>query len=163
MIGLEIGTTSKHFRKLRDVHEFMLKEVPTVQALPFGDFIMPDIKEERAARSAYTVEQVRELFVLLLVWYTGMRREEVCKLLIADVEEYAGIWRLNIRFTEAGSVKNTSSVRLVALSDEVIRLGFVKYNAAIKAAGHDSLFPSSFQSGQAPRRGTPSASCGESI
>ena len=69
--------------------------------------MVPDLKDERDARDAYTIEQATEIFsqppwtgclgaetdnrlkkgneifhdslffVLLIVWYTGMRREEV--------------------------------------------------------------------------------------
>ena len=70
-----------------------------------------------------------------------MRREEVCKLLVDDVQEFAGIWHIDVRFTAAGRVKNQTSVRLVAIYDELKRLGFMEYVHAIRAAGHDALFP----------------------
>ncbi|HLV07290.1 MAG TPA: hypothetical protein VKY80_06425, partial [Croceibacterium sp.] len=139
-VGLEVGTTNKHYRKLAQIHDFMREQTGNaVPALKFSDFISPDLKSERDGCTTYTVEQGKELFqlppwtgcqsvqerlrpgeevfhdalffVLLLVWYTGMRREEVCKLLVDDVLEYAGIWHIHVRFTEAGRVKNTSSVR----------------------------------------------------
>lgn len=126
----------------------MCKELGSVvPALAFSTYISPDRKDERAARAAYTPEQGKELFrlppwtgcesaderlkpgdqilhnalffVLLLVWYTGMRREEVCKLLVDDIQEFAGIWHIDVRFTAAGRVKNQTSVRLVAICDEL--------------------------------------------
>lgn len=131
--------------------------------------MVPDLKDERDARDAYTVEQAVEIFflppwtgcagvedrlsqgthifhdslyfVLLLVWYTGMRREEVCKLLVTDVQREGGYWYISIRHSEASRVKNANSVRLIALSDELIRLGFVQYVEAIRAAGHNAVFP----------------------
>ena len=70
-----------------------------------------------------------------------MRREEVCKLLVDDVQCDSGYWFISIRNSEAGRVKNARSVRLIALSDELIRLGFVKYVEAIRQAGHAAVFP----------------------
>ena len=169
-VGLEVGTTNKHYRKLAQIHDFMREQTGNaVPALKFSDFISPDLKSERDGCTTYTVEQGKELFqlppwtgcqsvqerlksgeevfhdalffVLLLVWYTGMRREEVCKLLVNDVLEYAGIWHIHVRFTEAGRVKNTSSVRLISVCDELKRLGFIEYVQAIRAAGHKAVFP----------------------
>ncbi|WP_158274625.1 tyrosine-type recombinase/integrase [Sphingosinicella humi] len=168
-IGLLSGTTNKHFRKLAQIHSFLRDHVPSVAEVDFGKFMVPDRKDERNARAAYTLEQGRELFnlppwtgcrsveerlepgnqiyhdslffVLLLVWYTGMRREEVCKLLVTDVDCVDGIWFISIDFTSAGRVKNRSAVRLIAISDELVRLGFVEYFEAIRTAGHDALFP----------------------
>ncbi len=169
-IGLHVGTTNKHFRKLSQVYEFMRERTGNVvPALKFSSYILPDIKRERDARAAYTVEQGKELFslppwvgcasekkrlenggeiyhdslyfVLLLVWYTGMRREEVCKLLVDDVKKIADIWHIDVKFTSAGRVKTSSSIRLIAICDELRRLGFIEYVQAIRAAGHDALFP----------------------
>ncbi len=170
IIGLQTGTTNKHFRKLGQMHDYMREEIgDVVPARKFSNYISADIKDERGARAAYTPEQGKELFllppwtgsksvderlksghdiyrdalffVLLLVWYTGMRREEVCKLLVNDIQEFAGIWHIDVKFTAAGRVKNTTSVRLVAVSDELRRLGVIEYVRAIRAAGHDALFP----------------------
>lgn len=79
--------------------------------------------------------------MLLLVWYTGVRREEVCKLLITDIRLEASVWHISIRFTEAGRLKNKTAVRVIAIRDELMRLGFLRYVEAIKAAGHAAVFP----------------------
>ncbi|MBC7830856.1 MAG: hypothetical protein H7Y62_02435, partial [Hyphomicrobium sp.] len=100
VIGLQVGTTNKHFRKLKQIYEYARKKVGDVMPeLDFSAYISPEIKNERDARAAYTVEQGKELFllppwtgcqsvgerllpgeniyhdalyfVLLLVWYTG--------------------------------------------------------------------------------------------
>ena len=169
VLGLLSGTTNKHFRKLAQVHAFLREHVPAVAEIDFSKFMVADIKDERNARAAYTLEQGRELFrlppwtgcrslvdrlepgdevihdslffVLLLVWYTGMRREEVCKLLVTDIKCLDDIWFISIDFTSAGRVKNRSAVRLIAISDELVRLGFINYFQVIQAAGHEALFP----------------------
>lgn len=169
VLGLLSGTTNKHFRKLAQVHSFLREHAPGIPEIDFSKFMVPDIKDERNARAAYTLDQGLELFslppwtgcrsvderlepgdeifhdslffVLLLVWYTGMRREEVCKLLVSDVDRLNGTWFISIDFTSAGRVKNRSAVRLIAISDELVRLGFIQYFEAIRDAGHEALFP----------------------
>ena len=168
-IGLDGLTTNKHLRKLKQIYDLARDEIDPLSEIRFAKFMVPDLKDDREARDAYTVEQANEIFslppwtgcvgvqdrlapgnevyhdslyfVLLIVWYTGMRREEVCKLLIADVQCDGGYWYISIRNSEAGRVKNTNSVRLIALSEELVRLGFVQYVEAIRAAGHAAVFP----------------------
>ncbi len=168
-IGLDGVTTNKHLRKIKQVYDLAREEIEVLPEIKFAKFMVPDLKDARDARDAYTVEQAVEIFslppwtgcagthdrlavgsevfhdslyfVLLIVWYTGMRREEVCKLLVTDVQCDAGYWYLSIRNSDAGRVKNANSVRLTALAEELIRLGFVQYVDAIRAAGHDAVFP----------------------
>ena len=168
-IGLDGVTTNKHLRKLKQIYDLARVEIQDLREIRFDKFTVPDLKDARDARDAYTVEQAVEIFslppwtgcagardrlapgeevfhdslyfVLLIVWYTGMRREEVCKLLVTDVQCDGGYWYLSIRNSEAGRVKNANSVRLIALAEELIRLGFIQYVDAIRAAGHDAVFP----------------------
>lgn len=168
-IGLTVPTANKHYRKIAQVHEFLREKVPGLPELNIKKFVQPDQKDERAARLRYSQEQGRAIFslppwmgcvgehdrltpgksvvhdslfyVLLLVWYTGARREEICKLRIADVDQLNGIWFLRIEWTETGRVKNNNSVRCIPLADELIRLGFVHYVQALEAAGDGLVFP----------------------
>ena len=168
-IGLEGVTSNKHLRKIKQIYDLAREEIDVLQEIKFSKFMVPDLKDEREARDAYTVEQAIEIFslppwtgcagardrlavgsevfhdslyfVLLIVWYTGMRREEVCKLLVAEIQCDASYWFISIRNSAAGRVKNANSVRLIALAGELIRLGFVQYVDAIRAAGHDAVFP----------------------
>ncbi|WP_278395418.1 hypothetical protein [Sphingobium yanoikuyae] len=168
-IGLTIPTANKHYRKIAQVHAFLRKKISGLPALDFGEFTQPDRKDEREARLRYTLEQGRDIFslppwtgcvgekdrlsvgqrvihdslyfVLLLVWYTGARREEICKLRIEDVGHIDGICFLRIETTDTGLVKNSSATRCIAVADEVIRLGFVAYVEALKTAGETLLFP----------------------
>ena len=168
-IGLMTPTCNKHYRKIAQVHAFLVHAVPNISALDFGKFIQPDRKDERAARLRYTVPQGRAIFslppwtgcagehdrliagnaiihdslfyVLLLVWYTGARREEICKLRLSDIDHVDGIAFLRIANTETGRVKNTTAMRCIPLADEVLRLGFMHYVEALRAAGQTLLFP----------------------
>ncbi|MEO7178289.1 MAG: hypothetical protein ABIW83_05555 [Allosphingosinicella sp.] len=66
-------------------------------------------------------------WVLLLLYYCGVRRKEACKLLASDVREADGIPFLAIRFTVTGRLKNPQSERDVPIHPELIRLGFLDF------------------------------------
>ena len=80
-------------------------------------------------------------WVPLLIYYTGARREEICKLRPADLQEVDGIPFIQIDETETGRVKNDGSVRAIPLHRELIRLGLLNYVAQCRARGSDVLFP----------------------
>ena len=88
-------------------------------------------------------------FAILLLYYTGARREEICGLMVDDVQhpefEINGERRrlpciLIDRNAQRG-VKNVQSIRIVALLPEVIRLGFLEYVDEIRALGYTLVFP----------------------
>lgn len=168
-IGLDRATTNKHFAKIKNVWDFLRSKLAELDNLDFSDFLIGEEGDVRDDRAAYTTEQINELFklppwtgcasayerfqagahrfsdtlvwVLLLVWYTGLRREELCKLAVSEVRCENHVWYLVIAFSEAGRVKNARSVRYIPICDELLRLGFVQFVDAIKAAGHAALFP----------------------
>jgi integrase len=80
-------------------------------------------------------------WVPLLIYYTGARREEICKLRPADFREADGIPFIHIDDTETGRVKNDGSVRAIPLHRELIRLGLLDYVEQCRAKGWDVLFP----------------------
>lgn len=178
-IGLKVGTTNKHFNKLAQIHAFMRKSVPAAAAIEFATFQRVVDQDEREARIRYSDEQGRAIFtlppwtgcclkdrlaagsaivhdalfyILLLVWYTGARREELCKLMVDDVQEKYGIWHLLVRPTETGRIKNRASQRLIPLHDELIRLGFLRYVEALRDAGERVLFPEIVPGGDTKRK-----------
>lgn len=107
--------------------------------------MVADLKDDRDARDAYTVEQATKIFSLA-PWVgcaSATDRLTVGARLFHDSLYFVLllVWYTGIRNNEAGRVKNVSSVRLVALCDEFLRLGFVHYVEAIKAAGHLAVFP----------------------
>jgi hypothetical protein len=77
----------------------------------------------------------------LLAWYHGIRREEVSKSLLYEVEPLFGVPGIRIDDSETGRVKTARSRRFVPFHKELIRLGFLDYVEAVRAAGHDLLFP----------------------
>lgn len=80
-------------------------------------------------------------WVPLLIYYTGARREEICKLRPADFQEVDGVPFIQIDETETGRVKNDGSVRAIPLHRELIRLGLLGYVEQCRARGCDVLFP----------------------
>ncbi|UUL83966.1 site-specific integrase [Sphingomonas qomolangmaensis] len=179
-VGFSTGTTNKHFNKLGQIHKFMRNQVDVVAPIDFGDFTLPIDEDEREARKRYTREQGEAIFrlalwtgcvgtrdrlqpgntvihdglffVLLLVWYTGARREELCKLMLDDIEERHGIAYILIRATETGRIKNKSARRVVVVADELVRLGFIRYVEAMRLAGETLLFPELMPGGDTKRK-----------
>lgn len=179
-IGFTTANTNKHYRFLSQIDKFMTKQIPGVPLVGFSEFCTVDLKDERDARHRISNEQATAIFslppwtgcsglddrlspgdsiyhdglywVLLLVWYTGARREEICKLMVVDVDCIDGVWFLQIRFSETGRVKNKKSVRIIAVAEELVRLGFVEFVLAMKAAGETLLFPELMPSGGKNRK-----------
>lgn len=179
-IGFTTANTNKHYRFLSQIDKFMTKHIPGLPLVGFTEFCSVDLKDERDARHRISNEQATAIFnlppwtgcrgievrlspgnslyhdglywVLLLVWYTGARREEICKLMVVDVDCIDGIWFLQIRFSETGRVKNKKSVRIIAIAEELVRLGFVEFVLAMQAAGETLLFPELMPSGGKNRK-----------
>lgn len=179
-IGFSTGTANKHLNKLGQIHSFMRKAVSIAEPIDFGEFTAAIDQDEREARQRYTREQGEAIFrlppwtgcvgindrlspgsaiihdglfyLLLLVWYTGARREELAKLMLDDVEAEHGIDYLLIRPTVMGRIKNRAARRVVVIADELIRLGFLRYVAAMREAGEQLLFPEFVPGGDTKRK-----------
>lgn len=179
-VGLSTSTANKHYNKLGQIHKFLRDKIKDLSVIDFTEFTAKIDANEREARLRYTLEQGEAIFslppwtgckdiddrlasgsaifhdglffVLLLVWYTGARREELCKLMLDDVEERHGMHYLLIRPTETGRIKNESARRVVVIADELIRLGLLRYVDAMRAAGERLLFPELLPGGDKPNR-----------
>lgn len=171
VIGLDVGTINRHFANLKKLCLWMATKTPMPPLDFSDFILEEDDRDERDERDPYTIEQGQELFtlaiwtgstslddrfgpqsgnaiwhdaaywVMMIVWYSGMRREECCKLLVDDIGEECGISYFNIRKTHAGTVKTARSVRLVPVHAELRRLGFLDYVNAMRGAGETYLFP----------------------
>jgi integrase len=95
---------------------------------------------KRRLRSGTRVNQDAAYWVLIIAWYTGARREEICGLCPEDIKLHP-IPHLVIQPNALRDVKTDSSERAVPISDELIRLGFLEYVEAIKETGATHLFP----------------------
>ena len=169
-LGLNVPTLTRHFRFLKMAREWVRKQNPTIQALDWSAFAFEDGRSAREQREAFPVPVARKIFrlppwhgcanklhrlkpgrdvyydslywVLPIIWYSGMRREEACKLQVTDIA-YSDddIWYFDIDVTEAGRVKNASSRRWIPVADELRRLGFVDFVGAMRDARQKLLFP----------------------
>ncbi len=63
-------------------------------------------------------------FAIILLYYTGARREEIAGLHVGDVEEATGIAYLAFRFNETRRLKNVQSIRFVACTQRYSASGF---------------------------------------
>ncbi|GGF73021.1 hypothetical protein GCM10007301_36050 [Azorhizobium oxalatiphilum] len=80
-------------------------------------------------------------WVPLLAMFTGARREEVCGLLVSDIDNELGQWCIRIENNAIRRLKTPQSKRRNPLHPELIRLGFLDYIEAVSGAGHHLLFP----------------------
>lgn len=168
-IGLITATTNRHFLFLRELAQWVRKAVPSMAEIDWSAFIFEDDRDAREQREAYTVEQGRALFrlpiwtgcrsaeyrlspgariwhdagywLLLIAWYSGMRRQEMCQLRLDDVRCDDGIWYFNVRNFEQNRLKNRAAIRRVPLADELLRLGLVGYVQALQKKRETMLFP----------------------
>ncbi len=170
-IGLSLRTSNRHFERLRQIYEFIPASSRSGGAIDFSCFISSIDEDESDARDRLSREQGKAIFqlppwvgcqseqkkerlqpgnaifhdglffVLLLVWYTGARREELCKLMLDDVHHKNGTDFLLIRPTIAGRIKNQSARRVIVICDELIRLGFTRYVEEMRKESEILLFP----------------------
>lgn len=167
-IGLGIGTTNRHWGFLRQLTDWFARH-QTIASLDYSAFIIADDRDPRTLRDTYSIEEGRQLFGLapwsgsastsrrfapgktivhdacyfvpLIAWYAGLRREEICGLELADIEQEDGIWHFNIRDNTVRKLKTKTSNRLVPFADELVRLGLPDYVGSMRDAGETLLFP----------------------
>lgn len=79
----------------------------------------------------------------ILAYFTGAREEELAQMKVRDVREAKGLgWYLEITdLGEDQTLKTTASKRRVPIHSELVRLGFLDYVDALRAAGQLQLFP----------------------
>lgn len=169
-LGLNVPTLQRHFRFIRMAHEWLRKQVKGIAELDWQAFAFEDDRPARDQRKTFPVDLARKLFrlppwhgcagvrhrfkpgreiysdsffwVIPIVWYSGMRREEACKLLVTDIAQDAdGLWYFDVDDTEAGRIKTTSSRRQIPFAEELIRLGLPEFVAAQRGKGEALLFP----------------------
>lgn len=167
-LGLGPATTNRHWGFLRQLTDWFSGHHPLAK-LDYSAFIIDPQSNPRDQRQRYTEDQGRELFSLppwtgfrlpsqrmkpgntlmhdawyfvpLIGWYAGLRREEVCGMMLDEIEQSDGLWLFNIRPTEIRRLKTITSARKVPFAGELIRLGLPDYVTAMRDAGEVLLFP----------------------
>lgn len=85
----------------------------------------------------------------LLGLLTGGRLNELSQLYLDDIKQSEAdkdVWYIDFNMVQSGkvadkSLKTVNAIRIVPIHDVLIRLGLLKYVAALRKAGHDRLFP----------------------
>jgi integrase len=87
-------------------------------------------------------------WVPLIALYTGARLGEIAQLLTADIRQLHGKWIFHIteegstdEGTDQKSTKTGGSQRVVPIHSKLIKLGFLRYHAKMRARGERRLFP----------------------
>ncbi|MEL7691484.1 site-specific integrase [Citromicrobium bathyomarinum] len=167
-LGLNPITTNRHWGFLRQLTDWFSRRHPLAE-LDYGAFIVKDGRNQRSLRQVYTRAQGEELFRLspwtgsksylkrlepgdvivhdawyfvpLIAWYSGMRRDEICGMELADIEFDGGLWSFNVRDNSTRRIKTVGSERKLPFASELIRLGLPDYVEALRAEGETLLFP----------------------
>jgi integrase len=178
-IGLTSNTTNKHWHNIRRMQKHLCSLVPGLSEIDTSKFITPDVRDGREARDQLSIEQARSIFalppwtgcagindrltrgdkiihdglffVLLLVWYTGARREEICKLKVEDIFDNDPVPYIYFRPSSTGGLKTASSKRNLPIHSELLRLGFLDYVRAMRDEGETLLFPELYPAGGTKR------------
>lgn len=78
----------------------------------------------------------------LIALYQGMRRGEIAQLLVTDCEMQGDIPVIHVRPTVDGQrVKSAAGRRMLPVHPELARMGFLKFVADQRKAGHSQIFP----------------------
>lgn len=140
------GARHKRHRREQDEREaFSDENLRLIFAAPW----FTTGRGERTAQGKHWGFQPHMFWLPLLALYGGGRLNELCQLHLTDVRETSsGVWYLDFNLEADDKIdepdkrlKTVNSTRRVPLHQEVIRLGFIDYVAALKAAGFARVFP----------------------
>lgn len=128
--GLDIKAPTTNKRR-----PWTTEELKTLFAAPLhAAYALPDARY--GGREA-------SYWIPLLGLFTGTRLGELCQLRTADVQKVEGIDVLVLTNEGEGqSIKSDAGHRSVPIHSELMRLGFLKYVAAVRRTRSDSLWPS---------------------
>lgn len=83
-------------------------------------------------------------FLPVMFSYLGARRSEFAGLALNDIAEDDDGLVLILRTNKFRGLKTEQSERLLPLPDELVRLGFLEYCAALQDLGYEAVFPDLF-------------------
>ncbi len=132
---------------------------------PFRNLRVVDPVDPADKRSAFTVEQLNMIFTSepwqprdeeprgrpslfwgpLIALFMGLRRGEICGLMLDDIETINGIPVVHVRPNEVRQLKTSYSRRMLPVHSKLVEMGFMAFVARQRAAGHRLLFPESYQ------------------
>jgi|GEM_PF-2527902 len=160
-------TLKKQFGYIKSVFNTAAREIPTLNLRIFDGITLNGLAPE--SRKVWTIEQLCDLFnspiwtgrkgrdhrqtyhegknfykdvyfwMPILGIYTGMRREELCKLRVADFQERDGIPFITVN-DEFGRLKTGSSIREVPIHPDLYQFGLKDLLMAAKEDKDGRIF-----------------------
>lgn len=131
--------------KKKKVFPFNLVQLQTLFASPWFVGCAGDTEWRHAKMPGDTLFNDHRYWIPLIMLYSGARPGEIAQLDLADVRELHSTWIMHITIEGEGdsdkSVKTESSMRVVPVHSELIRLGFLRHHERMIEAGHSRLFP----------------------
>ncbi|HIF25009.1 MAG TPA: site-specific integrase [Micavibrio sp.] len=118
-------------------HPFSNQELQTLFSCPIYTGCKGESRNERL-ETGHIVIKDYWYWIPLIGLYTGMRLNEICQLLVSDIQCEDGIWIINIDDSEDKKVKTISSRRKIPIHDSLMVSGFLEY---VRGQKHKRLFP----------------------
>ncbi|WP_340643601.1 site-specific integrase [Roseococcus suduntuyensis] len=140
-VGLQ-ATTAKNVtaRKGEDRRPFTPAELTAIFKAPL--YIGCENDEEGYHLPGPNHPRRGRFWVPLLGLYAGLRLNEACQLLTADVEEVDGVHVIHVRATTEGQrLKTKAAERRIPVHPELQRIGFLHLVSRQRLAGEVRLFP----------------------
>lgn len=97
--------------------------------------------ESRRSTPGHLIIRDEKFWLPLIAVFSGLRQEEICQLHVSDIKAKDGIYFLDINDEPPRKLKNRSSVRLVPVHSELIRLGFIEHVRKQENRNHARIFP----------------------
>ncbi|WP_151983003.1 site-specific integrase [Marinobacter salarius] len=73
----------------------------------------------------------------LILYYTGARREEIAAMRASDIRKVQGVWVFDIRaHGEDRTIKNAQSSRTIPIHQDLLKLGLLEYRDSILPGGN---------------------------
>tara|TARA_R110001583_G_C5664731_1_gene409945 strand:- start:5325 stop:7088 length:1764 start_codon:yes stop_codon:yes gene_type:complete len=80
---------------------------------------------------------IASIWLPVILYYTGARREEIAGMRAADIRQIQGVWVFDIRaHGEDRTIKNTQSVRTIPIHRDLLDLGLLDYLKSIPSDGN---------------------------
>jgi len=169
-VGLSALTINRNLSYLTKLmRQAQLAGVEGLPKLLIGEFRLPKLVRDHEQRSGYTAGNIEQLFShpiwtgchsvtrrhvpgRVIVWdglywcplisaYSGMRREEIAGMQVAEVVLDADVPHFIVVENGNRGLKTLASKRMVPIHPAVLRLGFDRYVRNLQKSGDTNLFP----------------------
>jgi integrase len=153
-------TANKHIGRMSSMLRWAEREDFITRNPAAGLKVAKPQTDARDARRPFSIDQLRLIFdaplyrdhqadraghfwIPLICLFAGLRMGEACQLRIDDIETEHGIHVIQVRpDQDTGTrLKTRHSRRTVPIHPELVRIGLLDHAQAMRAAGHDRLFP----------------------